>query len=860
MHQRPNAEVISARALRAGCAALVLAGALAGPLVGAAATGATAYAGRPLSEVLRALQAAGLRIVFTSHLISPQMRVESEPRASEPREILGEILRPHGLGLRPGPGDRLIVVRPLGEASGTVWGTVRSRATGEALSGIDVVAVGTGHSTRSDAGGRFELSGLAAGRHTLEARGPALLTQRRERLQVAAGSTVEVSFELELSTIASEEILVTPQRLSADTPELRQQPPARDVEAAIHLDQDVLQSISSLPGLSGSDDSAQFSIRGGRPDEVLILLDGLEVIEPFHMKDFGSSRSLVTPTSVGAVEVTSGGFGAQHGDRMSGVLEMTSVRPGRALGAHISIGEEGFQAGASGTFLEQRGRWLAAGRDAEPQVPAETGEQQQEARFWDGFAKLELQLTRRQDLRAHRLEASDDYSFIAPVAEPSDFVSSDLFSTDYVDTYSWLTHQAVLGRDLSLTTTASFGDLLRDRSGRKNPRSADFLILDQRDVRRVGLRQDWHFELDASRQLDGGFDVRRYRVTNLYQNVRPSTFDPGSTFPPQDQLFGGTFEGELGGAYLSARWRPRASLTLDAGLRFDHTTFADDERLSPRLNLSAALGPTTILRAAWGYFHQSQRPYELQVPDGETTFAASESSEQRSLGVERALGGGFTLQIDAYWRRISQPRATYENLFKPVSRFPEIETDRVLFAPSERRAYGLEATLRGAHSRLDWQLSYVHARVIDTLRGVDAPGRFDRPHSLRLDAAYRTPWKWDLRLIWTGYSGRPTTPLAGKATVDADGGLSFEPVFGAFNSNRLPTYHRLDLQAHRRWSLWRLQLDAYLGIENLYDHDNVRGLSTDFVFDLAPSGEVTVAAEPELGRGRSASFGIRLGF
>jgi len=69
------------------------------------------YAGRPLGDVLRELQAAGLNIVFSSEIVRPMMNVLAEPKAVLPRKILDEILRPHGLQVQSGPGGALLVVR-----------------------------------------------------------------------------------------------------------------------------------------------------------------------------------------------------------------------------------------------------------------------------------------------------------------------------------------------------------------------------------------------------------------------------------------------------------------------------------------------------------------------------------------------------------------------------------------------------------------------------------------------------------------------------------------------------------------------------------------------------------------------------
>ncbi|MGH2603433.1 MAG: hypothetical protein ACRDJ9_29115, partial [Dehalococcoidia bacterium] len=68
------------------------------------------YAGRSVADVLRDLQTAELRIIFSSDLVPPTLRVMAEPKSSDPRQLVLEILEPHGLTLRKGPGRTQLVV------------------------------------------------------------------------------------------------------------------------------------------------------------------------------------------------------------------------------------------------------------------------------------------------------------------------------------------------------------------------------------------------------------------------------------------------------------------------------------------------------------------------------------------------------------------------------------------------------------------------------------------------------------------------------------------------------------------------------------------------------------------------------
>jgi hypothetical protein len=78
-----------------------------------AAPTAGRYAGRPLEDVLVALGSRGLKILSSSDLVKPEMRVESEPTSTDPRKILDEVLKPHGLRAVPAVSkkDALQVVR-----------------------------------------------------------------------------------------------------------------------------------------------------------------------------------------------------------------------------------------------------------------------------------------------------------------------------------------------------------------------------------------------------------------------------------------------------------------------------------------------------------------------------------------------------------------------------------------------------------------------------------------------------------------------------------------------------------------------------------------------------------------------------
>jgi len=823
------------------------------------------FAGRPLVEALRELQSRGLAIFFTSNLVRPDMRVTEEPSAVEPRRILDQLLAPHGLGVEPGPGGRLVVVA-LGPRPTGIRGVVRVRRSAEPLAGVRVLVPAAGREAATAGDGSFELAGLAPGSYRLEVHLPGFVVERIAGVEVAPRRLTELVIELEPAPLALDEIIVTPSRMSL----LRQEPVSGldldrdDILALPHLGDDVFRALTLLPGVTGEEASARFNVRGGRTDEVLVLLDRLELFEPYHLKDFSSSVSIIPPRALREVNLITGGFPVQYGDRMSGVLDMTTRLPD-SLEAHVGFGIITAEAGGSGTFDRGRGRWLASVRRGSLDLALDFLGQAEKPRYWDAFAKLEHQLGPKQRLGLHALHSGDSLDVLNPEEDVT-----EIFRTGYGNSYAWLTHQAILGPALFADGVASFGRVTRDRTGielevEPEVEGAGFSIFDRRRLDVAGVKQDWSLAANPRHYVKWGFDVRRFVTDYDYANRRVLD-DPLAPVRSEPRTgttaFAARLRGEQYSAYLSDRFRPGGTLTVEMGLRFDRHTLTGDRNLSPRLNLVWAAGGRSALRLAWGLFYQSQRPYELQVEDGETELAPAERTEQRVVGFEHAFrgagpgGSDLLLRIEGYERRIRRPRQRFEPLFEPISIFPEIENDRVRIRPQGGSAHGLEILLRGTLGRrVEWWTGYAYARIEDRIGGRDVPRRFDQPHALNLDVNVRAGDHWNVNLAWRYHSGWPTTAIARRLELDEDGEAEIVLELGPQNAERLPAYHRLDLRASREWRKRRGKLGFYLEIQNLYNRGNVAGFDVDSLLEDAGPEAVATPVEETWG-GLLPSFGV----
>ncbi|MCB1035583.1 MAG: carboxypeptidase regulatory-like domain-containing protein, partial [Acidobacteria bacterium] len=324
---------------------------LLGSTLGAFGQERPALAGRSLADALAVLEAQGLRLVYTDELVRPEMVVVREPSRRDLRGALLEILQPHGLGVLDGPGGTLIVVaevQPL--AAGRVRGRVRWRNSESVVAGAEVLLEPGEVLHRTDSDGLFSFDGLAPGAYRLSVSssrgGIGTFVPQTVEVELAAGSTVDLVVEVVAVPISSERIDVFSLGGKAPGDELAVVSLGRDeTESLPTLGQDVFRNLSLLPGATGAELSARPQIRGGREDEVLVRLDGLEILEAYHLKDFGSALSIVPGTVVAQVRLLSGGFPVEFGERMSGVLDLSSGIPESRHGTTLGLGI--FQASAS---------------------------------------------------------------------------------------------------------------------------------------------------------------------------------------------------------------------------------------------------------------------------------------------------------------------------------------------------------------------------------------------------------------------------------------------------------------------------------------------------------------------------------
>jgi outer membrane receptor protein involved in Fe transport len=742
-----------------------------------------------------------IHVHVTAFAQAPTPAVESGPRQR------AWVVPASSLPYLPRQGESEAAVR-----LGTLVVEVRSAADGQPIAGAVIGVAGRVARSRTDELGRGSLR-LAAGIYALSVRALGYAPARLPGIVVTDGESRVLAVSLSPAPVALDEVVVT-----AGTYGILGEEAAApgvvltraEAETAPHMGEDIYRAVNRLPGVSSGDIGAKLEVRGSPSDQLLVQLDGLELHEPFHLKDVeGGVFSIIDVDNVGGVDLVAGGFGAEHGDRMGGVFSMRTLTPERsstAVGASVT----NLSFHSQGLFASGRGAWLAGARRGFLDVLLKLMEEDEpiSPTYFDVFAKVQYQVADGHLVSAHLLYAGDRLS-----ATEEDDTEID---SDWSSSYAWLNWDATFGSALSARTVLSAGRVSRSRDARDYGGSGQILdIRDRGDVEVLGLKQDWSLRAASRWLVRWGLDLRRGRATYDYRIWRRDPELAGDTLAPRP-------DGHEIGLYVANRLRPVGPLTLEVGLRYDRQSHTGEDVLAPRVNLALDVAPRTTLRGAWGMYHQSQGMGDLQVADLDTTFYRAQRSEHRVLGIDHRLEGGTTLRVEAYQRLIAHPRPEYRSLVPIVELVPEEGPgDRVRVAPTRGRASGVEFLVRrDAGDRFAWSASYALASAEDEVGGRWVPRPHDQRHTVRGELAYRPNPRWSVTWAWQFHSAWPTTEHGLRGIAIPGGGWSIVDTWGPLNGSRLPAYHRMDTRVTRHFPVGRGRLSVYLDVFNAYNHRN----------------------------------------
>ncbi len=603
---------------------------------------------------------------------------------------------------------------------GAVSGTVRDAATGAPLASVNVTLERAGAvvaGTATDEAGRYRLGGVPAGVYALLARH---VGYRRAQVEVALGAQpIVLDLQMAPEVVKMQEVEVSAslaqERADAGVSLTRIRP--EQVRQLAGGAEDVLRALQALPGvLSAGDFASQLVVRGGTPDQNLILLDDIEVFSPYQLSGLGS---LLNPATIGQVDLYAGAFPARYGDRLSSVLAVQTRdgAPERTLAGRIGVNLLSLNLLLEGRTGFWQGSWLVSGRRTYFDSFANTfarrvGVFNEVAfpDFADGQVRLALRPARGHTLRLTALHSRDALDFVAQ----QDQVGRQEGAAETLLDGETTSRNTALGLSWSYAPNADVEVRLlanayrtgggSDLVGGLQPRDGAVGGLDGvggdpppvfggvADTARFAYRQahrlekatlggrilwragrhsveaggsvDWlrnTLDLDLGLNAFGAVVFDAFQVANPLLSALADSIDVAKTYRrfqvyvmDQVELFGG-------------------SVFLQPGLRYDYFGLPGRGYLSPRLNLSLALAAATTVRLAGGRYVQSPGFEKLLDPDNVFNLARfagldslrAEEAWHLAAGVSRRLDQQWHVRLEVYWKQFE---GLIEQASRPVTR------------------------------------------------------------------------------------------------------------------------------------------------------------------------------------------------
>lgn len=734
-----------------------------------------------------------------------------------------------------------------------LFGSVVDSKTGLPIPGVSILLVGSERGVISDTLGIFELDKLPTGNYKLLVSHISYESKTIKNIEIKnTTGTIELNIKLQSKLHSIKGITVTPSRFTimGTEPTTQQSLTNQEIATVPQVGDDFFRAISRLPGIGSNDFSARMTVRGGEFDEVLVTLDGLQIYEPFHVKEVdGGAISIIDVAAIDGIDLLTGGFPANYGDKMSGVFNIKSrqVKPGeRKFSVGLSL--LNFKALGEGRFANDKGSWLiSARRGYIDYVLKLTGDDEQlKPTYYDLYSKVDYQIKNNAIISVNFLHAGDKLSYAGV-----DKYDGNSLTSRYGNSYGWLSLKYIPSDRLTINSILSTGEvdkykfweILNTYEIGLYEGITEYSVSDQRDFRFIGFKTDW--EYSASQNYLIKFGVEQKKIWSdydyLYQDFYSYYIDSLRQAQPNGiDSIDTEFEksGNQFSTYFTNRVRLSNHLISEFGVRYDYTSYSNDELISPRLNAVYNFGDRTSVRAGWGYFYQSEGIDNIFIGDGETDFFPAEKAEHWIISLEHSFKNGIKLRLEGYYKIYSNLRPDMRSSVYSLDPFPELSDYRTIFYRAKSYSRGIELYLKKEMvNKFSWCLSYAYAKAEDSLDHIYFPQQddrrhydevlptpYDQRHTLYFDFGYR-PWSnWLINIAWQYHTGWAYT----NNILDDDLYFPRWTYNGQMRGRHKP-FSRVDLRINKYFKITKGRLTTFIELINVLNRKNIRAYEFKYI-------------------------------
>lgn len=745
----------------------------------------------------------------------------------------------------------LLPISLLAQKKVTISGYVRDASSSESLIAATIYVKDLNIGTQTNTYGFYSIT-VPAGKHTLIYSYVGYGTKEIE-LTLAESSTYNVEMqnqakmkEVEIrSTRKDENVKGTEMgTVTISVDKIKNLP-------VIFGETDILKTLQLMPGVqSAGEGNSGFYVRGGGPDQNLILLDDAVVYNTGHLFGF---FSVFNTDALKNVTLIKGGMPANYGGRLSSVVDV-SMKEGNMKEYHAEggIGLIASRLTLEGPIKKNKGSFMLSGRRTYVDVLikpfANEALKNSGYFFYDANLKANYQLTNKDRVYLSGYFGRDKFKF----ASSSGAFAADIPWGNSTATLRW---NHLFNDRLFLNTTAVYNDYQFQFGASQG----DFEFKLSSGVRDYNFKTDLDYYTSFNHKFKAGAAYTYHKF--IPNQVSGSSGDV--ELKPNNALIKYAHEG---GIYIMDDFDLNTRIKINAGIRYswfaqagpytqyqldfngnpsDSTVYGKGDIVEtyggwePRLNVRYQLNETSSIKAsaakAYQYIHLitnngSTLPTDLWVPS--TIQVRPQSAWQYSIGYFKNLfNNSVETSVEVYYKDMKNQVEYREGYVPNTIRDPELD-----FVFGNGEAYGAEFFINKTKGKftgwIGYTLSWTYRTFKDLNNGNRYPAKYDRRHDISLVASYELSKKWTVSTVFVYGSGNAITLPTNYYIVD----LNIVPDYSELNAYRLFAYHRLDLSAvytpkpkkpNKKWrSSWAFS------IYNVYSRQNPYFLYVDTKGDL----------------------------
>ena len=620
---------------------------------------------------------------------------------------------------------------------------------------------------------------------------------------------------------------------------------------------DIFRSLQLLPGVSGTSESTSgLHIRGGTPEQNLVLLDGIKV---YNVEHFFGFFSAFNANAIKSVDLYKGAFPARYGGRLSGVIDMIG-RTGSFNELKGQVTANLLSAGGSIEIpFKNKFSLLIAGRRSFTdllktsffeklfnQFEDDSGniEELEEFvpsfNFFDFNSKLSYKPSNKDLITFSYYKGQDN---LDEISSTDRLIYPDI-GPEKINILGDVSKISKWGNDgygfkwsrqwnpkfynvLNISYSEYFNNRDDNYSVNVNIPDTDSTILDfklkliqKNNVKDFTARYDGEFVLRKNNNLEFGLEYTKSSVD--YTFVRDDTLNLITT----DQ------DSKLYSYYLSYNLNSVKNLKIKLGMRGNRYDFNKKNYFSPRASLDYKIFENLKLKLGYGAHYQFVKMILGEsVTSSSRDFWLLANGEDVKIGKATHYVAGISYERDAWLIDFEGFYKELENLTEFSLRYQSSNL-RSLFFNGSGEVKGFEVLLQKKIEKYTGWISYTYTDVEHLFpllnEGKKFPGRNTQKNEFKIFNNYEiNGWNFSVSFIYG--SGQPYTEPSYKYNINLldDSKLSFIGV-GPKNGSLLPDYHRMDIGVHHIFTFNGTKGDIGLSIFNIYNRANVWYYEYDF--------------------------------